>query len=529
MFKYYNSNLIISNRSYKISDICNVFKEQKLNNKTVRRFIKKDKLEAFEYKGEFYIHGGTLKAFLKERKSNNKRTLEFDEFRCGKCKKIAQPFENTITKLTIGRNNCILAFGLCPYCSHEKSRPYKRDFESKIREIFRIEQDDLIALYNPLASTISTQANLTQKDTQSGSIKKDNKRKTIKIKYNKNNEVIKYQFFKELKYSGINGKKPRDDQTISQCILAIHEFEIATNFKDFKQFNQDIAIEFKEHLNNKKNKRTGENISKSFYIHALNHLKEVFEWLISFKEYSHIKKSDINFLQPTQNDINTALSTKFQPSYLISDILSTIRNMPNSTLIEMRDKAMISLCLLTTPRISALRTAKICSINFLKEYTAWVFEQDPKKGVATKNRKYILSFFMGHSQDIIDNILNWHQYLIENGFKDNDPLFPQFNPTFTKEGNNTLEITHNMIKDDGWIRINIFKKTFQNNNLKYIHPHNFRHSVARAMKKLPNAIYLSIALAENDGQKNGMSVLHSSYGGDYMNERAELMKSFKLE
>ncbi len=49
------------------------------------------------------------------------------------------------------------------------------------------------------------------------------------------------------------------------------------------------------------------------------------------------------------------------------------------------------------------------------------------------------------------------------------------------------------------------------------------------MKKLPNGVYLSIALAENDGQKNGMSVLHSSYGGDYMNERAELMKSFKFE
>ncbi len=411
----YNANLISSYISYKINDICNVFKEQKLNNKTVRKFIKKDKLEAFEYKGEFYVYGEVLKAFLKERKSSNKITLEFNESRCGKCKKIAPFFENIITKLTIGRNNCILAFGLCPHCAHEKSRPYKRIFENKIREIFRIEQDDLLTLNNPLTSTIHTQSNLTQKDNQSGSIKKDNKNK-IKIKYNKNNEVIKYQFFKELKYSGINGKRPRDKKTISQYILAIHEFEVATNFKDFKQFNQDIAIEFKEHLNNKKNKKTGESISKSFYIHALSHLKEFFEWLIVFKEYADIRKIDINFLQPTQNDINTALSTKFQPSYLISEILETIRNMPSNTLIEKRDKAIISLHLLTTPRISASRTAKICSIKFLKEYDAWVFEQDPKKGVKTKGMKYILSFFIGQSQDIIDNILNWHQYLIDNGF-----------------------------------------------------------------------------------------------------------------
>lgn len=40
---------------------------------------------------------------------------------------------------------------------------------------------------------------------------------------------------------------------------------------------------------------------------------------------------------------------------------------------------------------------------------------------------------------------------------------------------------------------------------------------------------LLIALSENDGHKNGMAVLISSYCGDYKSNRSKLMKGFKLE
>ncbi len=352
----------------------------------------------------------------------------------------------------------------------------------------------------------------------------------INTKYNKNNEIIKYQFFKELTHSGKkDNEEPRDQKTVLQYVNAIHEFEVATNFKDFKKFNQDLAILFKDYLSDKKSKVTKDHISKSLYVHYLKYVKEFFEWLVANNnEYSHIKKSDINFFKSSQNDKNTALSTKFQESYLISEILSTIRRMPASTENEMRDKAMLSLAFLTTPRISALQTCRMQSIKFFKEYDTWAFEQDPKL-VTTKKRKYILSFFIGNVQDIVDNVINWQKYLTEKGFKNKDYLFPQINSSFTIDGKPTFTLSKNKINSDSWIRQNVFKKSFEKNSLKYINPHNFRHTMARAMKKLPNGVDLSIALAENDGQKNGMSVLHSSYGGDYNNDRAKLMKGFILE
>jgi site-specific recombinase XerD len=54
------------------------------------------------------------------------------------------------------------------------------------------------------------------------------------------------------------------------------------------------------------------------------------------------------------------------------------------------------------------------------------------------------------------------------------------------------------------VRKTVFKKAFECNNLKYLKPHSFRHSMARAMKKISNGVELSIALAENYGHKSGM-------------------------
>jgi integrase len=349
------------------------------------------------------------------------------------------------------------------------------------------------------------------------------------IRHNKSNEIVKYKFVARLMHSGLEDKDPRDQKTIFQYVNAIHEFEVATSFKDFKKFNSDNAISFKDYLGDKKNKRTGENISKSLYFHYLKYVKEFLAWLRENEpEYSHIKQGDINFLKTTRNDKNIALSTKFQESYLVSEILSTIRKMPENNELEIRNKAIISFCLLTTPRISALQTARIESIKYLRDYEVYAFIQDPKL-VKTKFRKHITSCFIGQSQDIIDNVIKWKEHLARKGFKDKDYLFPKIVSSFTPEGRHILELKKEAIESDSWVRQAVFKKAFEANNLPYRKPHLFRHAITRAMEKMPNGFELTIALAENDGQKNGMAVIHSSYGGNYLRDQARLMKSFNLE
>jgi integrase/recombinase XerD len=351
----------------------------------------------------------------------------------------------------------------------------------------------------------------------------------IDTRYTQANEIVKYQFLKELEHSGINGNDPKSEDTVWQYEKAIHEFEVAINFKDFKKYDSEFALEFKSYLEHKKNQRTGKNISKSFYVNYLKYNKEFFEWLrTENKEYSKITQKDINFLKTNKNDKNTALATPYQPSHPINIILAVIRNMPATTLIEIRNKAMISLCLLTTPRISALKTARISSIKHFVEYEAWAFDQHPRL-VDTKYKRHITSFFIGQSQDIIDNVLNWWNLLKEKGFKSDDYLFPRIDSSFDSKGQPICELSNKIMGSSSWIGRSIFKKAFQNNDVEFYRVHSFRHSIERAMEKEPYATQLLIALAENDGHKNQMATLISSYGGNYMIERSKLMKGFKLE
>lgn len=389
-------------------------------------------------------------------------------------------------------------------------------------------------IYNTSLSSKNTHIEITQNHPQSESSEIAKKPSTtinmkpMKLKYNKQNEIIKYQFLKALKHTGINGGKPKDLESIKKYINAMYEFEVATNFKDFKKFNSEMAITFKDHLEGKKNKKTGENISKSLYVHYIKFMKEFFEWLALQKDYSYLKKTDILYLNTTQNDRNIVFFAKEPECYSLSEIIDTIRKMPSSTELEMRNKAMISLCLLTIPRISALMTARIQNIKYFKEYEVWAFEQDPKF-VKTKFGKYILSFFIGQSKDLIENVIKWKEYLESKGFKGKDCLFPQINSSFTSDGGKVFVLSKDVISSGSWVRKYVFKKAFEENSLKYIHPHNFRKTMTKGMQKQKNGVQLSIALAENMGQKNGMSVLHASYGGNYTAERARLMKSFKLE
>lgn len=346
----------------------------------------------------------------------------------------------------------------------------------------------------------------------------------IDTRHNKANEIVKRKFFEELEHS----KDGKDPKTVTQYVNSIHEFEIATNFKDFKMFNSDSALTFKNHLSDKLNKRTNQPISKSLLHHSLSHVREFFEWLIkNNKTYSKIKAKDIAYLHVSRNDKNRAKATSYQESHSLADILATIRLMPSVTELERRNKAIVSLCLLTTPRIGALQTARLQSIKFFKDCNAWAFVQDPRF-TNTKFAKNITAFFIGESKDIVDNVLSWCDYLRAKGCTDKDFLFPKVTPNFTKEGVSIMTLTRDRIKSPTTIR-EVFQNAFETNKLSYYKPHSFRHTMARAMKMGEKAVERSIALAENLGHKGQLSTLYASYGGNYLKMQADILKAFKLE
>lgn len=343
-------------------------------------------------------------------------------------------------------------------------------------------------------------------------------------RYNPANEVVKYKFFEQLG-NGFDGKDPK---TVDQFVNALHEFEIATGFKDFTKYTSDWAIQFKNHLNDKKSARTGLEVSKSLYFHYINFVRRFFEWAVdNEKDYAKLNRREVDFLHVTRNDKNKARVTNYQESHDVADILATIRNMPENTEMERRNKAIVSLFLLTTPRIGSLQQARIDRIKYFKDYEIWALIQDPR----LQNIKYaknITTFFIGDSDDIIQNIIRWRDYLVAKGLSGKDYLFPKITPSFTPDGVVKAEISRDYIKSSTQIR-DIIKEAFLNNGLQYLKPHSFRHSIARKVRKEPDATNRLIALAENLGQKNGMAILVTSYAGDSLGQRAAIIKGIKLE
>ena len=165
MFKKYNPKPIHSYKSYKISDLCRIYKAQDLHPQTIRKWINQQGLNAFLHERDFYIYGAVFKEFLANRNQQHKEKnqLEFNQFRCGKCKSKQHPLDKIINKLTTGFNGSIKAFGVCAKCNHQIKRNYKRSELAEIKEIFRIKLDEVSALCNSSNSTNKTNIDDGQK------------------------------------------------------------------------------------------------------------------------------------------------------------------------------------------------------------------------------------------------------------------------------------------------------------------------------------------------------------------------------
>lgn len=156
MSKNYDPRRVKSYRSYKIRDVCRLFRDKKLHEQTLRGWVKEGKLQAFWHGNTMYIYGAVLKQFLTESNSKRKCPLAFNQFRCWKCKATDAPLNHTIEKLLTGRNKSLLAFGVCASCGHEVERLYKANAEPEILSTFTVKHNAVGGLSDSVCSTERT-------------------------------------------------------------------------------------------------------------------------------------------------------------------------------------------------------------------------------------------------------------------------------------------------------------------------------------------------------------------------------------
>ena len=285
-------------------------------------------------------------------------------------------------------------------------------------------------------------------------------------KFNPKNERIKYRY-----RIFLARVKKKDEKTWFAIMKHLKDFETFINFAGFESLNETIINNYIEHLLNK-------DLSLSHVDHNIKALKAFYTWLERQKGYkSKIDYNILEFFNLSANQRKQARATEYKESYEIEEIYSAIRNMPDKTIFDRRNKAIISLQALCGLRVSELRTIRIKNLIYDKQSQNWMIYVNPKD-MDVKFAKIRHAFFMPFDNDIKTIVLNWKEELEKLGFSDKDPLFPAIPSQFNQLNLLNSKLQKEFIKSNTTIR-EVFKRAFLAVNLKYIRPHNFRHTIVR--------------------------------------------------
>jgi len=286
---------------------------------------------------------------------------------------------------------------------------------------------------------------------------------------NMKNEKAKRRYFKHLKGIGFS------DGTVGAVQKAIWLYEDFSNFADFATFSQKKAMRFKEWLAARKYR--GQPTSVTTQYHHLRHLKGFFTWLSGQPGYkSRISLDNVSYLCLEKKKVREALGPRRVDFPSLEYVIQLAGSIEVETEIDRRDQALIAFLLL-----SGMRDKAVCTLPLgCFDPVTHEIQQDPSSGVDTKFGKPNISYLFRFDERLLNYILEWAEYLRERKlFGSADPLFPRNKVTQAEGG---LTFISKDVKPVFWKGTNSVRKILKERaevaNLRYYHPHSFRHAAA---------------------------------------------------
>jgi len=333
--------------------------------------------------------------------------------------------------------------------------------------------------------------------------------------YNAENERIKRRYFAYLKEA-----KRHSEQTVDAVAKALARFEAYNKLRDFKAFNFNQAVAFKNYLAEQCGQRTGEKLSKATLNATLANLKRFFQWLAGQPGFkSRFQYSDADYFNLSDNDMRVATAKREQRAPTLEQVKHVIALMPAKTEIEQRNRALVAFTLLTGARDSAIASMKLKHIDLL----AGSIYQDARE-VRTKFSKTFTTYFFPVGEEIRAIVGDWVNYL--RGVKlwgNDDPLFPA---TLIECGaSRQFEVAG--LSGRCWSNATpirkIFREAFEQAGLPYFNPHSFRNtlvSYGQAVCKSPEDFK---AWSQNLGHEQVLTTF-LSYGHVGTQRQAEIIQ-----
>jgi len=231
------------------------------------------------------------------------------------------------------------------------------------------------------------------------------------------NERTKRQYRRYLKEG-----KGLDPKTIEHHVRHIIRFEEHIGFQDFRIFDDEIAVKFKNALRAETSNLTGRVLTVATITPILNHLKNFMIWLRSQSGYkSHIRYDDIEYLTLSRKEVRAGGAGLARSKPTMEECRQSFITMPTDSLADLRDRALFAMLMLTGARIDALTTLRIKHVN-LDE----CFIEQCGAEMRTKNSKTFRTHFFPVSDIYLNELKRWYRHLREiEVFGFEDPVFPK--------------------------------------------------------------------------------------------------------
>ncbi|NQV11874.1 site-specific integrase [Candidatus Uhrbacteria bacterium] len=334
------------------------------------------------------------------------------------------------------------------------------------------------------------------------------------------NELIKRQYFDYMRDS--KGFCDDSIKTYEKAMLLWQDF---SGEEDFGCFNKDRAKRFKKWLAERPGK-IDTKLSLSYQYDSLRKLQGFLTWLSMQDQYkSRINRTDIDFLNLGKKEKRQALQQVRKKSPTLEQIKATIETIKPNTEVDMRDRALLSLTLLSGARISAITSLPMRAFD----RTDCILDQNPRYGVKTKNSKKITTALFPLSyKEPRQYFLDWYDYLeSKRGFGPDDPIFPA---TKREQGEKNISYySSGNVGREFWSSSSsarkIFEKRYIAAGVPYFNPHSLRHLVVKECMKMPLTEEQKKAVSQNLGHAQ-VTTTFGSYGYGQISEdrQIELLK-----
>ncbi len=215
----------------------------------------------------------------------------------------------------------------------------------------------------------------------------------------------------------LEGHEERDVRTVDEHLRAISRMSAFFSHKTFETVTIADARRFKDELRRLRDLEGVLGLGRSTVSHTLDRCSAFFRWL---KRRPGIDMDpDLPGYFKLSRKERLAESGMVKGTSLNFDqALQIFAAMTGSGPIELRNRAIVAMFIVTGIRIAALITLRGKHVN---THTRWI-NQDPRE-VDTKLGKNIRTYCLDLGHGLLDAIAQWSQWRSLNGFGDDAPFF----------------------------------------------------------------------------------------------------------